>query len=194
MLAEELLRSELMRVFGSSRVYRGGRGIETLKFFRCDIRATPVQAKTEKGKAATDRECSSPFGQALDSRVERSVSIVAFVGPFDRLYPENPARDQRRNLCRVTATVRLFSTDGCANWHPHFIRGTVINERGGEVAQFVQYYESGTVEGVIQAKTVDNPCSEMCDSQTSANYPPHSTAWPEKSSEPYPVGQQPWPR
>ncbi len=172
MLAEELLRFELQRRFGKG-----------IRIFSCNIKATPVAVKTAQGDTASHREDRFDLGGK-----ERSVNIRALVGPFDQLFPENPPEDRRRQLRRVEAACRLFSTEGLFTvWWPHFLEMTFITEevvkgknpKDSRTFYFIkqkrvvvtQFYESGVRDGVLHRKNAQNPCEDMCESQLGTSVP-----------------------
>ncbi|MDP3762808.1 MAG: hypothetical protein Q8Q97_01925 [bacterium] len=160
MLAEELLRAELKKLYG-----------DEVKVFQSNIVADPISLTKRDGVSISAPESKFLEHEWMVGKVqERLINIDAIIGPFERLHPKSPPEDRRRNLRRVKAICRVFSTEtGCIWWCPHFLRFSVFHE-GGEHC-YPRYYEKGFVGSVEWQKDAENPCQDMCDSQTGANYP-----------------------
>lgn len=159
MLADELLRAELKRLYG-----------EEVKIFQSDIEATSPASK----KSPQDTTISEVEQRWFtDKTIERYVTIKVIVGPFERLYPENPPEDYRRRLRRVEAICRLFSVEtGVTQWRPHFLFLAVSDDTGKALDTVYQCYEAGCgIEGEACSQTAPNPCQDMCASQTDCHYP-----------------------
>lgn len=175
MLAEELLRAELKKLYG-----------DEIKIFRCDIEATPPAESTYKvgddSANISDEEWKvwhlilkhRDAGENMrNPMLARTVNFAAVIGPLcERCVPSNPSGDRRRQLGLVKAVCRLFSIEtGCVWWRPHFLKFVVTDGllncyNGVEVC-----YEYGLMDGKERLKDRENPCQDMCDMQTSANYP-----------------------
>jgi hypothetical protein len=158
MLAEELLRFELRCFYG-----------DEIKIFRCDIEATKPRP-VKKGDCENLTEVEDRF---LSAAKERWIKIGAIIGPFEKTFEPSYEGDRRRNLRRVEAEVRLFSiSSGQADWwKPHFLMLGHSNQHGEKTLHSSYFYESGEVAGRFEKKIKDNPCDEMCQSQTTANFP-----------------------
>jgi hypothetical protein len=162
MLAEELLRAELKKLYG-----------DEIKFFQCDIVASPVSETVPDHHTMTlaEENCLGHF-QPKEWIIERHVEIVAIIGPFERLYPENPPNDRRRRLRRIEAACRVFSSEpGCIHWQTHFLTFSVKDDSGNTITVIERYYKDGRVRGARVCGKAENPCKIMSDSQTDANYP-----------------------
>lgn len=164
MLAEELLRAELRKLFG-----------DEVKFFQCDTEATTA-CKLKRGGCPPTRIEQEFHG----ADKERFVAIDAVIGPFERVFPDNPPEDKRRCARKVKAECRLFSIEGgCTFWRPHYLAFTVIDDRNHSTSHGFCYEEevSPPAEGgfsFLQSlgilmnlnwEIVQNPCAGMCDSQ-----------------------------
>lgn len=164
MLAEELLRAELKKLYG-----------DEVKLFQCDIVATPPSLVKRDSVTISEPERESLAHDWMAGSVsERQVNIAAIAGPFERLYPENPPEDRRRKLRRVEAVCRVYTiTTGSVQWKAHYLKFVVKNEYGQMVATSVTHYEAGRVDGgeTRKSEVSENPCRDMSDSQTRANYP-----------------------
>ena len=162
MLAEELLRAELKKLYG-----------DEVKLFQCDIVATPPSLVKRDDATISELERKWLAHEGMASSVsERQVNIAAIIGPFERLYPKNPPEDRRRKLRRVEAVCRVFTvTTGSVQWQPHFLKFVVKNEYGQVVDTTERNYEGGCVDDKDSAKNADNPCRDMSDSQAGVNYP-----------------------
>src|SRR3989344_4358160 len=160
MLAEELLRAELKKLYGDG-----------VKLFQCDIVATPPSVVKRDSVTISERERESLARDWMaDSVSERQVNVVAIAGPFERLYPENPPEDRRRKLRRVEAVCRVYTiTTGCVLWQAHFLKFVGKDECGRVVATEERNYAGGRVDGRESATNSENPCQEMYDSQVAAN-------------------------
>jgi hypothetical protein len=98
--------------------------------------------------------------------------MTAIVGPFDRLYPENPVSDNRRRLRRVEATCRVFSIEGSViRWYPHYFTLVIKDDRGRVLESGQHIYFRGSINGQVCAYNSEIPCKEMCDQQNDALYP-----------------------
>jgi hypothetical protein len=159
MLAEELFREGLKSVFG-----------DQIRVFRSEITATKPGPRNESLSKAT---CTHEENRwTISPKMERYITIAAIVGPFEKTYSESPKEDKRRNLRQVWARIRLFSTaNGCIWWKPHFMFLTQKNANVESFSTHSFYYETGMVDGSQWFKSNENPCEDMCDSQTTANYP-----------------------
>jgi len=164
MLAVELLRAEMQKLYG------GG-----IKFFYCDVEAGKVN-RTDKGdkRSLTETEIYDLSRDWSHHHLkERIIRITALVGPLGPLFSPTFKEDRRRKLARVEADCRLFSTEtGCIWWKPHYIGFSVRVESEGQLRPSAVIYESGRCFGLHHRGTAisTNPCQEMCDSQTGANY------------------------
>lgn len=163
-LAEEIVRSELKKLYG-----------DEIKFFQRVIIATSTKLKygDSLNECVSMQEHDLLMNSAITEVVtERYVTIKALIGPFERLYPNNPLEDPRRKLRRLDATCRLFCIKtGSVQWQPHFLRFILVNEDGVITGRHGYVYEDGVIDDGRCQKTHDNPCQDMCDSQTTANYP-----------------------
>ncbi len=161
MLAEELLRAELRRLYG-----------DEVKLFQCDIVATPPSlVKRNNATISTLERVSLVYHWMAGSVSERKVNIAAIVGPFERLYPKNPPEDRRRKLRRVEAVCRMYTiTTGCVLWEAHYLNFVVKDECGQVLAMEERTYTGGRIDGKVSAKNAENPCQDMSDSQVPANY------------------------
>lgn len=161
MLAEELLRAELKKLFGDG-----------IRFFHRKLVSTPLRATMGHNDATQGEQLELARSGWQEGMSERHVMITALVGPFERLYPSHPPEDRRRRLRRVEATCRVSSTrDGVIAWHPHYLKFVLKDDRGEAVTVQWRVYEDGCIGGVIRTQNAENPCQDMCDSQTGANYP-----------------------
>ena len=158
MLAEEILRAELKKVFG-----------DEIKIFRREIVATPPASMRMNDSTITDYEKE---WWSMSAR-ERFVMISTIIGPFELTYPNSKPKDNRRNLRRIDAEVRLFSTEsGCLWWMPHYLKWYEIVNCGKEkTAGRCFWYRSGFCNRLRKEKRNENPCQDMVDSQTPANHP-----------------------
>ena len=158
MLAEEILRAELRKLYG-----------DETKIFQCDVIATPI-VNTAIGGVRSLTEVGF-----LDAAKERYISIVAVIGPFEREYPANPPEDKRRKIRRLEARTRLFSIEGGATfWRPHFMRLELFSDSAPSVFRWY-CYEDGFVDEhpdffVRMHKSDKNPCEDMVDSQIQPDY------------------------
>ena len=162
MLAEELLRAELKKLYG-----------DEVKLFQCDIVATPPSLVKRDSVTISEPERESLAHDWMAGSVsERQVNVVAIAGPFGRLYPENPPEDRRRKLRRVEAACRVYTiTTGSVQWQAHFLKFVVKDEYGQVVATEERNYAGGCVDDKESATNDENPCQDMSDSQVAANYP-----------------------
>ena len=155
MLAEELFRYDIKKSYGDG-----------IKVFRCDIQGTPVRETKPDSANITDEEKRSSSGK------ERLVKIAAIIGPFEKTYEPSFEGDKRRNLRRVEAEIRLYSVEnGCIWWKPHYLKMDCGDRWSRKEFSIRCLYTDGTVDGVHEPLNYPNPCAEMCDSQTTANYP-----------------------
>lgn len=159
MLAQELLRAELQKRYGPE-----------IKIFQCSMTATPPTQKTTLLSSYTSEE-ENLFrrgGCYVQSIFERSVEITALVGPFERLYPENPPEDRRRRLRKVQVECRMFSTStSVVIWRPHFFSISVwLDNEGRKMDIFTCVYEDGfVIHHHPGTKNADNPCADMVENQ-----------------------------
>lgn len=162
MLAEEILRAEL-EIFCEKKV----------QFFRCDITATQVHENLEIRSNISEVERDLVVRPSMRGTCfERYVRIEAIVGPFERCFSNNPQEDRRRELRRVEATCRLFTTEsGARYWKPHFLNYVIKDSYGFEVHDAELLYEDGSVDGLRRERNAMNPCKDMVASQIPANYP-----------------------
>ena len=162
MLAEELLRAELKKLYG-----------DEVKLFQCDIvTAPPSLVKRDSATISEPERESLAHDWMAGSVSERQVNIAAIAGPFERPYPENPPEDRRRKLRRVEAVCRVYTiTTGSVQWQAHYLKFVVKNEYGQVVSTEERNYAGGRVNGEESAKSAENLCQDMSDSQTGANYP-----------------------
>lgn len=148
MLAEELLRAELKRLYGGS-----------IKFFQCDIVAKnlEIDAGLETSEETDYRHSYGTAGMKA-----KLISINAIIGPIGRF------------LKRVEAECRVFTfAQSAANWKPHFLWMVIKSEDGVvDISTNEFCYQAGrTHGGFFFEKNAENPCLDMCASQTAANYP-----------------------
>jgi len=162
MLAEELLRAELKKLYG-----------DEVKLFQCDIVATPPLLVKHDSVTISEPERESLAHDWMAGSVsERQTNIAAIAGPFERLYPENPPEDRRHKLRRVEAICRVYTiTTGSVQWQAHYLKFVVKNEYGQVVSTVERNYAGGRLDGKESAKNAENPCQDMSDSQTGANFP-----------------------
>jgi hypothetical protein len=126
----------------------------------------------KKLETSVDDVSSEERRYFTDSTKERYVMFFGVIGPFERSFPDAPESDQRRELRRVEATVRLYSVEGgCTYWKPHFIKIEVRKGFNRIVDMLEIFYVDGRVEGRPQEANAENPCEIMCVSQVPANYP-----------------------
>ena len=149
MLAEELLRAELQKLYGNG-----------IKLFRCKMVATmPTNRRIKIGTCASDSE----LAQCNRPTRERYVEVRALIGPFGS-----------SQLLAVSAICRLFNnapTTTAVRWQPHLFYFVVENEQGHTQDERVLYYEGGYDPlGVLHSANAENPCADMVNSQMAANH------------------------
>jgi hypothetical protein len=157
MLAEEILRAELKKLYG-----------DNIKIFQCDIVATSIAKSNMVGTRSL-----MEVGYAATAK-ERYVNIVAIVGPFERVYPNNPPEDKRRTTRRVKAEIRLFSIESAVNyWRPHVLTMAIFNESVQENRKIFTYEDGfwGCGKFSRQEEDAKNPCEDMVVSQIQPEYP-----------------------
>ena len=142
MLSEELLRAELKQIYGGD-----------IKIFRLDVTASPFNEST-----------FTPGG-----RLDRTVKLVAIIGPFEKCYEPSFEGDNRRNLRRVEAECVLYSVEnGAIHWMPQSLR-LRCGDSDGREEKFLYFIYAAPDFASYEVR--ENPCADMCASQTSANYP-----------------------
>lgn len=171
MLVEELLRAELRKLYG-----------DAVKFFHCDTVATAACKPRYKTHTLTKIEQELHWADK-----ERFVTIDAVIGPFERVFPNNPPEDKRCRARKVKAQCRLFSIEGgCTFWRPHFLVFTVTDDNGGH-ASSGYCYEDGVIDDLPQNmlgfrsnftwEVVQNPCADMCYSQVQPGTEVSTSNW-----------------
>ena len=161
MLAEEILRAELKRLYG-----------DKIKFFQCDIVATQTSPAGGSQTNISNLESRMLLVKPRSSIRKRTVKISAIIGPFEWRCPTNPSYDRSCNLRHVEAECRIFCFEESAvYWQPHFLIFTVYDYNGCVKSTLDCYYEDGKVDGEKMAKNNKNPCQDMVDSQVPVHYP-----------------------
>ncbi|MCC6290962.1 hypothetical protein IT398_02760 [Candidatus Nomurabacteria bacterium] len=161
MLAQEILRAELQKLYGKE-----------IWFFRCDIAPTKVFL-VKKTDCTLMARLTTGVGltRVSTETKERYIGITALVGPLGPLYSPTFAEDKRRKLAKVVASCRLFSKEtSCIWWLPHYISLYIEEEGASMGVEKLLIYESGSLDGSHYDLNSQNPCADMCDSQTGANY------------------------
>jgi hypothetical protein len=142
MLSEELLRAELKLIYGVD-----------IKIFRLDVTASPF-----------NESIFAPGG-----RLDRTVKLLAIIGPFEKTYEPSFEGDNRRNLRRVEAECVLYSVEnGAIWWLPQSLHLLCGDSYGRQDKSFSFTYAA---PGLPTFEVRENPCADMCASQTPANYP-----------------------
>ena len=161
MLAEETLRAELKKLYGDG-----------IKIFQNIFVAGPPVVLKSSIDSITDFERTELEKKWMKGTIlVREVEIEALVGPFERIYPDNPPEDRRRRLRPIDAICRIYSFESgsCSHWQVHYLHLEVFE--GGEIAELKGYdfvYENGLIRGERSAKNTDFPCQEMINSQICA--------------------------
>jgi hypothetical protein len=99
---------------------------------------------------------------------------MAIIGPFERVYPNNPPEDKRRTTRRIEAEIRLFSIESAVNlWRPHILTMSIFNGSVQENRKVFVYEEGfwGSGKFSRQEETAENPCKDMVESQIQPEYP-----------------------
>lgn len=158
-LAEEILRAELKKLYGDG-----------IKFFQrrmvCIITQPISHSDGFRSLTEEEQQILKKSGQR-GGLFEKHVRMDVIVGPFERMYPENPPEDRRCRLRLVDASCRVFSipNHGRPFWRPHYLRLEVRDDSNQVVEQKWYFYEEGLVEGAEFARDSGNPCQDMSDNQ-----------------------------
>jgi len=153
MLAEELLRAELRKLYGDG-----------IKILQCVISGSPpAHKKNRNDSTITALEESNVY--AFERVWERELQLDGRVGPFGRLYPENPLEDRRRVGRNFIASCRLFSVEtNVIIWRPHYLLFSLYEEHGQPMTiTEKRFYEDGRLLNEPHFKNAENSCQEMCD-------------------------------
>jgi hypothetical protein len=160
MLAEELLRAELEAHYKEKLGYR-------IQIFQLIVVASPPATYPRTRLGAFQTEMEKQFFS--DKTLERFIDIKAIIGPFEKLYPANPAEDLRCHMRTVEANCRLFSVEeSVTKWKPHFLHVEIKDHWRNQVEHIWKFYETGSWGDAEigtfrhQRKDSENPCAAMC--------------------------------